>query len=60
MPWLVIQGDADELVDPAAVRAWTRELTPAPTVVMIAGASHFFHGQLAALREAVQSHLIGD
>ena len=59
VPWLVIQGDADQLVDPVAVQAWTRELTPPPTVVMVAGASHFFHGQLAPLREAVQSHLIG-
>jgi uncharacterized protein len=60
IPWLVIQGDADEVVDPGAVRAWARALAPAPTVVMVAGASHFFHGQLAALRETVQSHLVGD
>jgi alpha/beta superfamily hydrolase len=60
VPWLVIQGDADEVVDPGTVRDWARDLAPAPTVVMIAGASHFFHGQLVALREAVQAHLIGD
>jgi uncharacterized protein len=58
IPWLVIQGDLDEVVDPGAVRAWARDLTPAPTVVMVAGASHFFHGQLAALRAAVQSHVV--
>jgi alpha/beta superfamily hydrolase len=60
VPWLLIQGDVDEVVDPGAVRAWASDLSPAPTVVMIQGASHFFHGQLAALREAIQSHLVGD
>jgi alpha/beta superfamily hydrolase len=56
-PWLVVQGDQDELVDHQDVLAWTRTLTPAPTVVLLVGAEHFFHGRLNDLREAIQSHL---
>ena len=56
-PWLVIQGDRDELVDHHQVLAWTRTVLPAPTVVIIAGAEHFFHGRLNDLKDAVQSQL---
>ena len=57
IPWIVIQGDRDELVDHEAVLAWTRTLEPPPTVTLIAGAEHFFHGRLNDLRAAVQEHL---
>ncbi len=56
-PWLVIQGDRDELVDHHQVLGWTRHLVPAPTVVIISGAEHFFHGRLNELKDAVQSQL---
>ncbi|MBP6513948.1 MAG: hypothetical protein KA224_02135 [Steroidobacteraceae bacterium] len=56
-PWLVIQGDQDELVNHELVLAWARELTPAPKVALLAGAEHFFHGRLADLRAEVQSFL---
>jgi alpha/beta superfamily hydrolase len=49
-PWLVAQGDADELVDHERVLAWTRALDPAPVVRILAGAEHFFHGRLTELR----------
>jgi uncharacterized protein len=49
-PWLVIQGDRDELVDHEAVRSWTRSVTPAPEVRILAGAEHFFHGRLTEMR----------
>jgi alpha/beta superfamily hydrolase len=49
-PWLVAQGDADELVDHERVLAWTRALDPAPAVRILAGAEHFFHGRLTELR----------
>lgn len=56
-PWLVVQGDQDELVDHEAVLAWTKTLQPAPTVVVLPGAEHFFHGRLNDLRAAIQEHL---
>jgi len=57
VPWVVIQGDRDELVDVAAVLEWTRSVVPPPTVVVIEGAEHFFHGRLNDLRTAVQANL---
>jgi alpha/beta superfamily hydrolase len=52
-PWLIVQGDADEVVDPRAVQSWAARVRPAPAVAVLAGASHFFHGRLLELREAV-------
>ncbi len=52
-PWLVIQPEADEVVDPAAVHAWMADRHPPPTLLRFDGASHFFHGRLLALREAI-------
>jgi alpha/beta superfamily hydrolase len=52
-PWLIVQGDADEVVDPQAVQSWAARVAPAPTVAVLPGASHFFHGRLLELREAV-------
>ena len=57
-PWLVVQGDRDELVDHEAVMAWTGALDPAPTVVVLPGAEHFFHGRLHDLRATIQEHLL--
>lgn len=51
--WLVVQGGADDVVLPAAVLEWASKRSPAPTMSLLAGAGHFFHGQLLELREAV-------
>jgi alpha/beta superfamily hydrolase len=52
-PWLVVQGDADDVVDPAAVIGWAQALDPPPKLVVARGVGHFFHGHLALLRDAV-------
>jgi alpha/beta superfamily hydrolase len=52
-PWLVAQGDADNLVDHEAVLAWTRSVEPPPLVRILPGAEHFFHGRLTLLRSLV-------
>ena len=52
-PWLIVQGDADDVVPPQAVLAWSRTLVPAPEVVVLPGAGHFFHGRINDLRETV-------
>jgi alpha/beta superfamily hydrolase len=52
-PWLVVQGDADELVSHEAVLGWARDLNPAPQVEILPGAEHFFHGRLTVLRALV-------
>ena len=57
MPWTVIQGDRDELVEHDAVVAWADAARPRPTLVTIPGAEHFFHGRLNELMAAVKSGL---
>ncbi len=56
-PWLVVQGDADELVNHEAVLDWTRRLEPAPDVRILPGVEHFFHGRLTELRRLVAAWL---
>jgi hypothetical protein len=56
-PWLVVQGDQDELVDAVLVRRWVDGFAPPPRLVMLEGAEHFFHGRLAELRAAVLGFL---
>ncbi|HNP37527.1 MAG TPA: alpha/beta hydrolase [Woeseiaceae bacterium] len=51
-PWLVIQGDQDELVDIDDTIAWFDTLDPGPELLVLPGVSHFFHGRLIELREA--------
>jgi alpha/beta superfamily hydrolase len=52
-PWLVVQGDADDVVDPGAVINWVNGLDPKPRLVVLPGVGHFFHGRLHELRDAV-------
>ena len=52
-PWLLIQGDADEVISPQTVFDWARNLRHPPSLVVLKGAGHFFHGRLNELRQAV-------
>ncbi len=52
-PWLVIQGDADDLVDVDDTIDWVDGLEPGPDLQVLPGVDHFFHGKLVLLREAV-------
>ena len=55
MPWLVIQGEADEIVDPQAVYAWLEKLDPPQLeLVRMPDTSHFFHRKLMDLRGAIK------
>jgi alpha/beta superfamily hydrolase len=55
IPWTVIQGSEDEVIDPAAVRAWLQIQRQPPTLHWLEGAGHFFHGRLNELREIVNN-----
>ena len=55
MPWLVVQGDADEVVDPQAVYDWLDGLKADPELVRMPDTSHFFHRKLIDLRGAIRS-----
>jgi alpha/beta superfamily hydrolase len=54
-PWLVIQGEADEIVDPEAVRAWAESLPQPPQLLRMPDTSHFFHPKLVDLRGAIRN-----
>lgn len=52
---LVVHGELDDVVPLAAVLDWARP--QALPVVVVPGAGHFFHGQLALLKQIVQRAL---
>lgn len=52
--WLLVQGDADEIVDPQAVYDWIDSLDAKPELVRMPDTSHFFHRKLIDLRGAIQ------
>lgn len=54
-PWLVIQGDADEVVPCAQVQAWVENSAVPVKLIIMPDASHFFHGRLIELREHIES-----
>ena len=54
-PWLVIQGEADEVVDPEAVYAWVAAQPEPPTLVRMPDTGHFFHRRLMDLRGAIKN-----
>ncbi len=58
--WLVVMGDADEVVDPKAVFDWIDELSPQPELIKMSGAGHFFHSRLVDLREELEEALTGN
>ena len=57
-PWLIVQGDADELVDCDRVLEWVNQMQPGPQVSVLNGVDHFFHGRLVELRDIVTDFLV--
>jgi alpha/beta superfamily hydrolase len=56
-PWLVLLGDADDVVAPQRMLEWAQGLRPQPTIQVLAGAGHYFHGRLPELHDAVAAFL---
>ena len=53
-PWLVVQGEADEIVDPQAVYDWLENSGAEAELVRMPDTSHFFHRKLIDLRGAIK------
>ncbi|WP_337243370.1 alpha/beta fold hydrolase [Luteimonas sp. gir] len=58
-PWLVIQGEADEIVDPEAVYRWLEERDAQAELVRMPDTGHFFHRRMIDLRGVVKNGVRG-
>ncbi|MDP6673894.1 MAG: alpha/beta fold hydrolase [Gammaproteobacteria bacterium] len=57
-PWLIVQGETDDVVPCAEVIEWVNGLSPGPELVVVPDTGHFFHGRLIKLREIVVNNLV--
>lgn len=58
-PWLVVMGEADEIVEPQAVFDWIDALEHKPGLIRMPDTGHFFHRRLMDLRGAIK-HAVAD
>lgn len=54
-PWLVIQGDEDDVVPPENVYEWVESVEPPPQLVKMEETDHFFHRRLMDLRGVIKN-----
>jgi hypothetical protein len=57
-PWLVVQGEADDVVDPRLLVDWVESLQPAPRLLLLPDVGHFFHGALNELQESASQFFV--
>lgn len=59
-PWIVVQGDKDEIVPAEEVYKWINsfEKNAQPQLIRFPNSTHFFHGQLTELKTELTSILI--
>lgn len=58
-PWLLVHGDADDVVPMPQTQERAGQMSNQPHWVTMPGAGHFFHGQLGELRQHVEAWLEG-
>jgi alpha/beta superfamily hydrolase len=56
-PWLILQGDQDEVVSLDLVEQFVEKSTLAIRFVVVPKAGHFFHGQLLILQNVLETEL---
>lgn len=56
-PWVLVQGDRDDVVPAEDVYRWVESRDPKPIVLRFPEAGHYFHGQLAELRSQIETAL---
>lgn len=56
-PWLVIQGEEDEVVDPVDVYNFVASFDPPLEIMRFADTTHFFHGKLVDLKAKLNAYL---
>jgi len=53
IPWTVIQGGQDEVIDANAVKNWVSQRPNPPNFIWMEEAGHFFHGKLNEVKESL-------
>jgi len=53
IPWIVIQGGQDEVIDASAVKSWVSQRSNQPEFIWMEDAGHFFHGKLNKVKDAL-------
>jgi hypothetical protein len=56
-PWLIVQGDQDELADIDETIEYVNQLNPGPQLAVFPAGEHFFHGRLIELRDTVEAFI---
>jgi len=56
-PWILAQGEKDDIVNAEEVFTWAQGREPQPTILKFPEAGHFFHGQLTELRTRIEAAL---
>ncbi|MGL5741206.1 MAG: alpha/beta hydrolase [Legionella sp.] len=56
-PWLIVQGDEDEVVPPVDVFNFAAEAKPEIPVIHFANTGHFFHGKLIELKTKLTEYI---
>ncbi|VVC75198.1 hypothetical protein AQUSIP_04850 [Aquicella siphonis] len=56
-PWVLVQGELDDVVPAREVLEWAEARVPKPVIIRFPQAGHFFHGQLAELRIQIEAAL---
>ena len=56
-PWLIVQGDADDVVPAELVSHWVEQIPSPPQLIVLPGVGHYFHGHLGELRDVVRNWL---
>ncbi len=61
-PWLVVQGEDDDVVEPQQVYDWIERMPAAerPTLIRMPDTGHFFHRRLMDLRGAIKNAVRGN
>jgi alpha/beta superfamily hydrolase len=57
-PWLIVQGEQDEIVPPKLVFDFAKEAYPKIEVIPFAETTHFFHGKLIELKTKLSDYLV--
>ncbi len=56
-PWVIAQGETDDVVPMAVVLDWVVARDESPSVLLFPETGHFFHGKLVDLRERLLENL---